>query len=823
MKFWYPINSVMRQCLRKDALTIMILYLLFLIFCNLICYVIAYFVRGDEEKPIPSHWVKCGITTVLEIVLLFILRGIATAFFDADNQPFAVAPLLVTLLLVGLGTAFSRRNTTSNLRNYLRKAAWIAGVVFVLESFVFHYTSFTTHPETTDLVLSQAEINDASAAQIVDDTIQISGNCTLTFSNLEQNPDFRYLILNIDGEDHYYNVSCSIKDDNLSNRFEQAGKSQGTGTYSSIRFSMLPYQTLHTVQLQFTDVNAALVLHNGTFHTAVPYQFSAARFFLIVIIALVLTACKQFRIWNIRYRAHSWKHNLAVLATLFGCMASVLAFRVPELEPLPISEPIDVNNVYAMTLDAWEKGQTNMDLTPSEELLQSETPYDNSNREGVYYNWDYAYYNQKYYCYFGCAPVALLYVPYYELTGKVLPLNWAYCIMTEAVIVTLFGLILTLVRKFYKRPPLILLLLGLVSAVAGSGVLFGLNYSDRYHLCILTGMFGLFLALWTGFAAMTPHQSIRTANRLQQLAFWRKQNASEVSVSYQVVEQGSWKRFVLLVVSAIGTVITAASRPNLLVYVLILVPVFLQYLLFRKEIRLSVRLTSAACYLVPAIAGAAVIMWYNQIRFDDPFQFGSIYQMTVDNTAANKITLSRLPAAIGTYFFSGLERLNDFPFLRTKYVTIANRQMYLYGESTMGAFALPSVLLGAFSIPFVWNRWKQQNSCTLRRVVLACTAIAVVLLAWIDFCMAGILLRYMLDILVILSVLSTVLLLQVPALLKSYHAGLARVSEKVIAAAMVGTVVVCLCILITSGEKVSLFRAHPTLWNTWKEIFVFWR
>ena len=767
----------------------MILYLLFPIFCNLICYAIAYFVRGDEEKPIPSHWVKCGITTVLEIVLLFILRGIATAFFDADNQPFAVAPLLVTLL----------------------------------ESFVFHYTSFTTHPETTDLVLSQAEINDASAAQIVDDTIQISGNCTLTFSNLEQNPDFRYLILNIDGEDHYYNVSCSIKDDNLSNRFEQAGKSQGTGTYSSIRFSMLPYQTLHTVQLQFNDVNAALVLHNGTFHTAVPYQFSAARFFLIVIIALVLTACKQFRIWNIRYRAHSWKHNLAVLVTLFGCMASVLAFRVPELEPLPISEPIDVNNVYAMTLDAWEKGQTNMDLTPSEELLQSETPYDNSNREGVYYNWDYAYYNQKYYCYFGCAPVALLYVPYYELTGKVLPLNWAYCIMTEAVIVTLFGLILTLVRKFCKRPPLILLLLGLVSAVAGSGVLFGLNYSDRYHLCILTGMFGLFLALWTGFAAMTPHQSIRTANRLQQLAFWRKQNASEVSVSYQVVEQGSWKRFVLLAVSAIGTVITAASRPNLLVYVLILVPVFLQYLLFRKEIRLSVRLTSAACYLVPAIAGAAVIMWYNQIRFDDPFQFGSIYQMTVDNTAANKITLSRLPAAIGTYFFSGLERLNDFPFLRTKYVTIANRQMYLYGESTMGAFALPSVLLGAFSIPFVWNRWKQQNSCTLRRVVLACTAIAVVLLAWIDFCMAGILLRYMLDILVILSVLSTVLLLQVPALLKSYHAGLARVSEKVIAAAMVGTIVVCLCILIASGESVSLFKAHPTIWNTWKEIFVFWR
>lgn len=832
MKFWYPINSVMRQCLRKDALTIMILYLLFLIFCNLICYVIAYFVRGDEEKPIPSHWVKCGITTVLEIVLLFILRGIATAFFDADNQPFAVAPLLVTLLLVGLGTAFSRRNTTSNLRNYLRKAAWIAGVVFVLESFVFHYTSFTTHPETTDLVLSQAEINDASAAQIVDDAIQISGNCTLTFSNLEQNPDFRYLILNIDGEDHYYNVSCSIKDDNLSNRFEQAGKSQGTGTYSSIRFSMLPYRTLHTVQLQFTDVNAALVLHNGTFHTAVPYQFSAARFFLIVIIALVLTACKQFRIWNIRYRAHSWKHNLAVLATLFGCMVSVLAFRVPDLEATTLNDPIDINNVYAMTLDAWEKGQTNMDLTPSEELLQSETPYDNSNREGVYYNWDYAFYNGKYYCYFGCAPVALLYVPYYELTGNVLPLNWAYCIMTEAVIVTLFGLILTLVRKFCKRPPLILLLLGLVSAVAGSGVLFGLNYSDRYHLCILTGMFGLFLSLWMGFAAMDSSYAVRTTKQLRKLSLQRAQQGNgeppeqeeiPMPVSpYTVKKRENWKRFVLLAVSAIGTVITAASRPNMLLYVLILVPVFL-HLLFRKDLKLSAKITSAACYLIPVAAGAAAIMWYNKIRFDDPFQFGSIYQMTVDNTAANKITLSRLPAAIAVYFFGGLDQLNDFPFLRTKYSNIANRQMYLYVEGTIGAFTLPSVLLGALSFPFVWKRWKRKHSGFVRRVILAMIAVLAVALAWVDFSMAGVILRYALDILVILSVLSTILLLQVPSLLKTYHASLARVSEKVIAAAMVGTVVVCLCILIASGESVSLFKAHPTIWNTWKEIFVFWR
>ena len=811
----------------------MIRYCVLTIFCNLLFYAVADFLgKRTGESVGGSHWKKCGLVTALEVVLLVAVWWFTHTFMGARNLPGMGLPLLVTELLIGLGTAFSNRETTSRLRQYLRKAAWIAGVMFLLESLVFHFPSFSTHRETTDLPLSQAEISDASAAQVSGDTIQISGNCTLTFSNLEQSADIRYLTLLMDGEDVYYNVTCSMKDENLSNQFEQVGKTQATATSFSLRFAMLPYQTLHAIQLQFTEVDAPLVLHSGIFHTAMPYHFSSARFFLVLLLALLLTACKQFHIWNIRYRAHSWKHNLSVLATLFGCMVSVLAFRVPDLEATTLNDPIDINNVYAMTLEAWEKGQVYMDFEPSEERLSLENPYDNSVRE-FYFDWDYAFYNGKYYCYFGCAPVVLLYVPYYELTGNVLPLNWAYCIMTEAVIVTLFGLILTLVRKFCKRPPLILLLLGLVSAVAGSGVLFGLNYSDRYHLCILTGMFGLFLSLWMGFAAMASSYAVRTTKQLRKLSLQRakkdngehpEQEEIPMPVSpYTVKKRGNWKRFVLLAVSAIGTVITAASRPNMLLYVLILVPVFLQYLLFRKDLKLSAKLTSAACYLIPVAAGAAAIMWYNKIRFDDPFQFGSIYQMTVDNTAANKITLSRLPAAIGTYFFSGLERLNDFPFLRTKYVTIANRQMYLYGESTMGAFALPSVLLGAFSIPFVWNRWKRQNSCMLRRVVLACTAVAVVLLAWIDFCMAGILLRYMLDILVILSVFSTILLLQVPALLKSYHAGLARVSEKVIAAAMVGTVLVCLCILITSGEKVSLFKAHPTIWNTWKEIFVFWR
>ena len=97
--------------------------------------------------------------------------------------------------------------------------------------------------------------------------------------------------------------------------------------------------------------------------------------------------------------------------------------------------------------------------------------------------------------------MVLIYLPFYAITGKVPTLNFAYCITVAAIIIAIFGLIMTLVRRYDKQPPLLLLLFGLVSAVAGCGAFVGLNYNDRYYLCLLMGMFGLLLALWTGFAA----------------------------------------------------------------------------------------------------------------------------------------------------------------------------------------------------------------------------------------------------------------------------------------------------------------------------------
>lgn len=768
----------------------MLRYILFPILCNFVLCGLQWVSKLHFEKNRKIKlFQKMGILTAGEILSLFLLHYITRSFQGAGTHPFPTLPLLVTLLLIGMGTAFSQQHSPSNKRQFLRKCAYITGCVFLLEVLVFHITSFSTQKDTFSLPLASAEIDNTEAATIEDDSIHITGNCTLTFSDLSLQSNLHCLQLNVDGEDPRYHVALLMKDNNFTDRFEQTGKTQATGTYSKLQFPLLPYETLHALQLEFSDVDKPITLNSGTLYSAIPFVFSTVRFFLILVIALALTACKQFSVWNIRYRAKNWKHNLAILFTMFGCIACTSAFMIPNQE-LTTLEEIDGGNVYAMTLDAWVNGRVTLDLEVDPKLTQLEDPYSPSAREGTFYHWDYAYYDGNYYCYFGCAPVALIYYPFYKITGKVIPLNIAYCILMEAIIITMFGLIMTLVRQYCKRPPLLLLLMGLVSATAGCGAILGLTYCDRYYLCVLSGMAGLLLAFWTGFAA--------------------------------VAEKQNWKRFLLLVISGIGLVITAASRPNMLVYASLLVPIFLQ-LLFQRSLTLPSRLMSAGCFLLPVTVGAAAIMWYNQIRFDNPFQFGAVYQLTVDNVSANQISLIRLPAAMQAYFLCPMELLNDFPFIGSKFTSFPNRTMYLFTEASFGAFAMPSILLGFLSLPLVYKHWKRKHHSFLRCITILITIFASILLAWIDYCMAGISPRYMLDILVVLSVLTTILLLQVPLILKSYHAGIALISQKVIFVAMVGTLIAIFCILITCGEGSALFKAHPSLWNQLKEIFVFWR
>lgn len=127
-----------------------------------------------------------------------------------------------------------------------------------------------------------------------------------------------------------------------------------------------------------------------------------------------------------------------------SCVIVVLALYQLPLEKknieYPLTEPVEEYDIYVQQFDAWMKGQANLDLNPDIYLKEIKNPYDKTERtyvdeHGEYlhtytgldvqlpYWWDHAYYNGKFYCYFGPAVLLTFYFPFYFLTGK-LPSNF---------------------------------------------------------------------------------------------------------------------------------------------------------------------------------------------------------------------------------------------------------------------------------------------------------------------------------------------------------------------------------------------------------------
>ena len=164
----------------------MLLYFLLPILCNALflaaCKLPKLAPAGSEFS---KAAVRMGILTAGEILVLLLLHALIRGFQITGSHLFPPLPLAITLLLLGAGTAFSGKQDTAVLRKYLRKAACIAGCVFLLEVLVFHITGFTTQKIKEELPLSTAEISDEEAASFNDKgEITITGNCTLTFSDL---------------------------------------------------------------------------------------------------------------------------------------------------------------------------------------------------------------------------------------------------------------------------------------------------------------------------------------------------------------------------------------------------------------------------------------------------------------------------------------------------------------------------------------------------------------------------------------------------------------------------------------------------------------
>ncbi len=321
---------------------------------------------------------------------------------------------------------------------------------------------------------------------------------------------------------------------------------------------------------------------------------------------------------------------LAALCTMAACVLPMDRFSLWNGE-IP-----GHRNQYELMAENLLNGRLHFEYGDEDQLADLENPYDPDERKeaGVFYHWDHAFYNGRYYMYFGVVPVFLLFLPYRLLTGTSLTTFHATQIFAVFIIAGLFILFDMLRRLFFKKMP-----------------------------------FGIYLALSAAFSVMSVWYS--TAEPALYCTAITAAIALEVWSLYFFIK-AVWGETVenrQILFAALGALLGALAfgcRPPIALANLLVLPMLAEFLRQRKFTpSLLGKLALAA---LPYAVVAAGLMLYNYARFDNPFEFGQKYQLTVADQSQYGLHLSFevLLRVINdtTANLFGIGRISEkFPFL----------------------------------------------------------------------------------------------------------------------------------------------------------------
>lgn len=397
-------------------------------------------------------------------------------------------------------------------------------------------------------------------------------------------------------------------------------------------------------------VVAALVIASLVTGTHFRWVYAAVAALLL----FVMRPSSSLHRWT---TAHFGKAKIA--CTVLVALITVTACVLPMGElPLWNGEDAGHRNQYEVMAESILDGHIDMYYDEEDTLAQLENPYDPAQREGHYYHWDHAYYEGHYYMYFGVVPVFLAFLPYRLLTGEPLTTYHATQLFVAVFIAGVFVLFRLLSRLFFKKLPFTVYL-SLSVAVSAMSVWYASAEPALYCTAITAA---LALQIWS-------------------LYFFIKAVWGETRENRQIVLAG---------VGAVLGALVFGCRPPIALANLLVIPILVTFLRQRKfSLKLLGKLVLAA---LPYALVAACLMWYNNARFDSPFEFGQAYQLTVaDQTAytvrLNKDTLLRVANSFLRVFMYEGGWKEKFPYVTTSGV-LWNFPLIWLG---LGLFRAPSL------------------------------------------------------------------------------------------------------------------------------------
>ena len=364
-------------------------------------------------------------------------------------------------------------------------------------------------------------------------------------------------------------------------------------------------------------------------------------------------------------------------------------------------------NIYYQQFDAYVKGKLELDVPVDPGLLTLSNPYDPAQRAGLTVLWDHAFYNGKYFCYYGHVPIYLVMLPIFWVTRYV-PSN--LFVLQLGTLFSIFAFLLAalqILKLFIKKTSKPLLVLALISMVFGSLLL--TNNTYEYGGIV----YRIPYAYANGFLFLTIYLFIKgyQANRL---------------------------RFLYFSFAGLSLVFIVLSRPLEMIYLLLFIPVIIKMIRTdfgnKKQMLID---------YIPAISvvfiGAVIVCVMNYMRFGSILEFGEHYQLTVTDCRNNHLSLNGVLPTIYHYFIQAPKYEKDSGMLSYSY-TNELFESHPYVTCSIGLLFIPISVLMVL-IPFIFDK---EDSLSFRIFAIA-SPFVIFFVAFINYCFAGVCPRYLND------------------------------------------------------------------------------
>ncbi len=677
------------------------------------------------------------------------------------------------------------------ISGFLKKTAVCAAVLMLIEVVVFNGKSFDRL--RTDETVSLENMTLSGEAAASGDSIVVSGNAEIIINNVPENTN--NLILDMNQEQNAWSMPFAVflgmRDENMSGSYETVQQKYAAADKQDLTLYYEPYGKIESLRLSFGEISNPVTINSIRAVSAVPFHFSSVRFLILLAIAALIIAVKDYRLYKVTFQSKKLSHILITEAMVLLCTLSAFLFINPHEEGIKYDkDTFNNNDSYALTFDAFQRKQVHLNVEADPALEELNNVYSRAERDasGIPYRWDTAYYKGRYYSYFGVAPVLTFYFPYYWLKGMIPTVNIAISFFGVLAAYFMCRALLAAVRLIIPRANLLLLLISMPTVLSCCGILYSMNNSGTYLLPVLSGLCYLFLSLWMGLRA------------------------------YSV--KNKTLRLIMLFIGGASLAMSVASRPGMALCSAVLIPFFLGILMDKAQ-KLSYRAAQTCSFMVPLIAGGIFVMWYNNARFGSPFDFGAAYQLTVSDIHANKLSLSGIGPMIYHYFLQVPRPRSSFPFFEQQMCYLYNYGRYVYTAGINGVFAYPVLLFGTVMAPTAFirrgNRFAYNTTKRQRNSFIALCFIMAFVIAWMDFCLGGAINHYVFDIMPLMILVSVVCILR-------SIGNPERNMHRYVTAIVVMAATFIMMWLFEIGTRTGNLAKHcPNLYETVEDLLIFWQ